>query len=49
MESPNPLMIKLSMLTSAIRRTAPLAWVLQGDVRPGTRIFGAYGAGGRAP
>ncbi|HEY2855169.1 MAG TPA: hypothetical protein VGJ18_20090 [Gemmatimonadaceae bacterium] len=42
-------MIQLSTLTSTIRRTAPLAWVLQGDVRPGTRIFGVYDAGGRAP
>jgi len=37
------------MLTSTIRRTTPTAWMLQGDVRPGARIFGGYAARGRAP
>ena len=42
-------MIQLFKLTSVIRRTAPLAYVRQGEVRPGTRIFGVSDAGGRAP
>jgi len=42
-------MIQLFMLTSTVRRITPLAWVRQGDVRPGARIFGGTSAGGRAP
>jgi hypothetical protein len=42
-------MIQLSMLTSPTRCTALFARLLQGDVRPGTRIVGVYDAGGRAP
>jgi hypothetical protein len=42
-------MIQLSMLISTNRRTAPFARLLQGDVRPGTRLLGVYDAGGRAP
>jgi hypothetical protein len=42
-------MIQLFTLTSSIRRIAPLAWMLDGVVRPDTRIFGGYTAGGRAP
>jgi len=42
-------MIRFCTLTSTIRRIAPNAWMLQGDVRPGARIFGGYAARGRAP
>jgi hypothetical protein len=45
----NPEMIQHFLLTSSIRRITPLAWMRQGVVCPGTRIFGAYDAGGRAP
>ena len=42
-------MIQLFTLTSSIRRTTPLAWMRQGDVRPAARILGGYAARGRAP
>ena len=48
-ESLNPAMIRFSTLTSTIRRIAPNATMLQGDVCPGARIFGGYAARGRAP
>src|SRR6266576_3161897 len=42
-------MIQLFTLASSIRRTAPLAWMRQGEVCPGARVFGVYDARGRAP
>ena len=48
-EGPNPDMIQLFTLTSTIRCITPLAWMLQGDVRPEGRKFGGYAARGRAP
>jgi len=50
-EGPNPDMIQLFKLTPTICRITPLAWMLLGVVRPGTRISGVYDADarGRAP
>jgi hypothetical protein len=42
-------MIQLFMFTSTIRRITPLAWLRQGEVCPGARIFGVADARGRAP
>jgi hypothetical protein len=42
-------MINLYVLTSTIRRDAPVAFTLLGAVRPGAWIFGGDAAGGRAP
>jgi hypothetical protein len=42
-------MIRQYLLTSMIRSSAPAALTLQGDVRPGARIFGGDADGGRAP
>jgi hypothetical protein len=42
-------MIRCYLLTSSIRRLAPVMGVRQGDVRPDARIFGGATARGRAP
>jgi len=45
----NPAMIQKYLLTTFSRSQAPVAWLLEGVVRPGARMFGDTIAGGRAP
>jgi hypothetical protein len=42
-------MIRSYLLTSSIRRLAPVASMRLGDVCPDAGIFGGAAAGGRAP
>lgn len=45
----NPVIMINHLLTTSIRTYAPIPRVLQGDVRPGTWMFGDAVAEGRAP